>query len=181
MKRLFRIGMIASILLVAGNLCPAMAQIDNPLIGSAVSAADEAAIRAILDRQTDAWNRHDMDAFVADAMTDVDWVNVVGMHWEGRETVRRAHAVLHKGMFSNSRMLPPEITMIREIAPNVVVETHVNRIEGATVQSSGAAYPDSGNLISMVFVKTEAGWRIAHAHNTTIDGRAAAHDPAKKD
>jgi len=35
--------------------------------------------RAILDRQTDAWNRHDMDAFVADTMPDVEWINVVGM------------------------------------------------------------------------------------------------------
>src|SRR3984885_6541135 len=117
MKRPSRIGMIASVFLFAGIFCSAMA---HALIGSAVPAADEAAIRAILDRQTDAWNRHDMDAFVADMMTDVDWVNVVGMHWEGGETVRRAHAVLHKGMFANSRLLPPEITMLREIAPNIV-------------------------------------------------------------
>jgi hypothetical protein len=48
----------------------------------------------------------------------------------GRETVLKAQAVLHKGMFANSRMLTPEITMMREIAPNVTVETHVNRIEG---------------------------------------------------
>jgi hypothetical protein len=70
--------------------------------------------------------------------------------------------------------------MMREIAPNVVIETHVNRIEGAAALSSGAAYPDSGNIITMVFVNTPAGWRIAHAHNTTIDARAAARGPAKK-
>jgi uncharacterized protein (TIGR02246 family) len=107
-------------------------------IVSTVAAADEAAIRAILDRQTDAWNRHDMDAFVADTMPDVDWINVVGRHWRGRETVLKAHAALHKGMFANSRMLTPEITMMREIAPNVIVETHVNRIEGAGATPSGA-------------------------------------------
>ena len=45
-------------------------------------SADEGAIRAILDRQTDAWNKHDMEAFVADTMPDVDWINVVGMHWK---------------------------------------------------------------------------------------------------
>jgi uncharacterized protein (TIGR02246 family) len=157
-----------------------MAQSGNPSTGSLVPASDEAAIRAILDRQTDAWNRHDMEAFVADTMPDVDWINVVGMHWQGRETVLRAHAVLHKGMFASSHLLPPEITMVREIAPDVIVETHVNRIEGASAPSPGAAYPDSGNLITMVFVKTQAGWRIAHVHNTTIDGRAAAHDPANK-
>jgi uncharacterized protein (TIGR02246 family) len=141
-----------------------------------VSPADEAAIRAILDRQTDAWNKHDMEAFVADATSDIDWINIVGRHWEGRETVRDAHAALHRGMFANSRTLTPEITMMREIAPNVIVETHINRIEGAGALPSGAPYPDSGNLITLVFVKGQDGWRIAHAHNTTM-----AYDQRKKD
>jgi uncharacterized protein (TIGR02246 family) len=174
MKKLLRIG-VAAIFLIVGQLHSARAQSDDPSIGSPALAADEAAIRAILDRQTDAWNKHDMEAFVADTMPDVDWINVVGMHWRGRETVMRAHAVLHKGMFANSRMLTPEITMMREIAPNVIVETHVNRIEGVGALPSGAPYPDSGNLITLVFVKTQAGWRIAHAHNTAI-----TYDSSKK-
>ena len=174
MNKLLRIG-VASAFLVVGQSHSGMTQSNTPSIGSTVSAADEAAIRAILDRQTDAWNKHDMDAFVADATPDLDWINVVGMHWMGRETVLKAHANLHTGMFANSRMLTPEITMMREIAPNVIVETHINRIEGAGATPSGALYPDSGNLLTLVFVKTPAGWRIAHAHNTTI-----AHQPAKK-
>jgi hypothetical protein len=73
MNKLLRIiGMIASLFLVVGSLHSAMAQNDNHLIGSPVAAADEAAIRAILDRQTDAWNRHDMEAFVAD--TTPAWI-----------------------------------------------------------------------------------------------------------
>ena len=99
------------------------------------------------------------------------------MHWKGRETVMKAHAALHKGMFANSRMQTPEITMMREIVPDVIVETHINRIEGVGTLPAGAPYPNSGNLITLIFVKTQAGWRIAHAHNTTI----TAHDPAKKD
>jgi uncharacterized protein (TIGR02246 family) len=70
---------------------------------SPVADADASAIRAVIDRQMDSWNRHDMDAFVADMTADVDWVNIVGMHWEGRDTVRRVHAVLHKGIFAHSR------------------------------------------------------------------------------
>ena len=174
MKMLLRIG-IAALFLIVGQLHSAVAQSDNPSIRPPLLAADEAAIRAVLDRQTDAWNKHDMEAFVADTMPDVDWINVVGMHWKGRETVMKAHAVLHKGMFANSRMLTPEITMMREIAPNVIIETHINRIEGVGATPSGKPYPDSGNLITLVLVKTQAGWRIAHAHNTTI-----AYDQAKK-
>jgi uncharacterized protein (TIGR02246 family) len=65
---------------------------------SSVAADDAAAIRALLDKRRDAWNRHDMDAFVADLMPDIEWINVVGTHWKGRDTVHRAHAALHTGM-----------------------------------------------------------------------------------
>ena len=145
---------------------------------SSIAADDAAAIRAILDRKRDAWNRHDMDAFLADAMPDVDWINVVGMHWKGRDTVRRAHAVVHKGLFAHSRMLH-EQSELRQIAPNVVIETHIDRIEGVGLRPDGKPYSDDGNLITLVFVKSHDGWRIAHAHNVHIDKQAAAHDPAK--
>ena len=144
-----------------------------------IAPDDAAAIRAIVDRRRDAWNRHDMDAWVADTMPDVEWINVVGMHWKGRETVRRAHAVIHKGLFAKSRLLPPEQIEMRQIAPNVVIVTSINKIEGVGLRSDGTPYPDDGNLLTTVLVKSPEGWRIAHAHNGHIDKQAAAHDPAK--
>jgi hypothetical protein len=92
--------------------------------------------------------RHDADA---------DWINVVGMHWKGRDTVRRAHVVLHAGMFAQSRMLPPEQSEMRQIAPNVVVETHVGRLADVGLRPDGKPYPDDGNLMTMVFVKSRGG------------------------
>jgi uncharacterized protein (TIGR02246 family) len=127
----------------------------------------------------DAWNRHDMDAFVADTTPDADWINVVGMHWKGRDTVRRAHAVMHAGLFARSRMLPPEQSEMRQIAPNVVIETQVGRLEGVGLRPDGKPYPDDGNLMTMVFVKSGNGWRIAHAHNGHIDKQAAPYDPGR--
>ena len=140
---------------------------------SSVAADDAAAIRALLDKRRDAWNGHDMDAFVADLMPDIEWINVVGMHWKGRDTVRRAHAALHTGMMAHSRMLPPELVEMREIAPNVVIVTQINRLEGVAPRPDGKPYPDDGNLITMVFVKSRGGWQIAHVRNGHIDKQAA--------
>lgn len=162
-----------ALLIAAGILMPGLGR------ASPVSAADASAIRAVIDRQMDAWNRHDMDAFVADMTPDVDWVNIVGMHWEGQDTVRRAHAVLHKGIFAHSRLLPPESLELREIAPGVVVAVYISRVEDAGALPSGAPYPGDGNILTEVFVKTNTGWHIAHGHNTPIDPNAASHDPAK--
>jgi uncharacterized protein (TIGR02246 family) len=163
---------LAAFFLIAGVLAPASSHAQS------ITAADAAAIRAVVDRQTDAWNHHDIDAFVADTTPDVDWINIVGMHWEGRDTVRRAHTVLHKGLFAHSSRHTDALDL-RQIAPNVVVAVLQDHIEGAGLTTAGAPYPIGGNILTLVFVKTDAGWRIAHAHNTTIDRQAAQHDPAR--
>jgi hypothetical protein len=38
----------------------------------------------------------------------------------------------------------------------------------------GQAYPASGNTLTLGFVTTDTGWRIAHARNTTINRAVAA-------
>ena len=169
LMRRFMLAAIAVVIL----LSPVLSQ------ASEVAAADAAAIRAVIERQREAWNRHDMDAYVVDMTPDVDWINIVGMHWKGRETVRKAHAALHKGIFAHSQSMPPESVELREIAPGVVVAIKISRIEGAAPTADGKPYPEGGNILTLVFVKTDSGWRIAHAHNTPISREAAAHDPAK--
>ena len=144
-----------------------------------VSTADASAIRAVIDRQIDAWNRHDMEAFVADTTADVDWINIVGLHWQGRDALHRAMAAQHKTIFAHSRMLAPEMVQLRTIAPDVIIAVRDSRIEGAGPTSRGTSYPDGGNILTLVFVKTDTGWRICHGHNTSINREAAAHDPAK--
>ena len=144
-----------------------------------VSPADAAAIQRVLAHQTDAWNRHDMDAFVAETTPDVTWVNVVGMHWRGREAVRRAHVAFHKGMFAQSTMLPPEIADLRELAPGMVVVVYHSKVEGVGRTPDGAPYPADGAIMTMILIKTGDGWRITHAHNTNVNAMAVAHDPAR--
>jgi uncharacterized protein (TIGR02246 family) len=144
-----------------------------------LSSDDAAAIQQVLDRQTAAWNAHDIDAFVAETTPDVDWVNVVGMHWQGREAVRRAHVVFHKGFFAHSRLLPAETQVMRQIAPGVALVVYTGKIEGVGPTPDGAPYPTDGSIMTVVMVKTPEGWRIAHAHNTYINAMAVAHDPSK--
>jgi uncharacterized protein (TIGR02246 family) len=164
---------LALMIIVGGFLMSAVSLADP------VSTADAKAIRAVIDRQIDAWNRHDMEAFVADTTPDVDWINIVGVHWQGRDTLHRAMAVQHKAIFAHSRMLAPEMVQLRRIAPDVVIAVRDSRIEGAGLTSRGTPYPDGGNILTLVFVKTDTGWRICHGHNTPVNREAAAHDPAK--
>ena len=147
-------------------------------VAEPLSEADATAIRAVIDRQVEAWNRHDMCAFVADATPDLHWVNIVGLHWQGRDTVHRAMAMQHEAIFSRSRMLAPKMVQLRRIAPDVVIAVRDSQIEGAGLTSRGTPYPDGGNILTLVFVKTDMGWRICHGHNTSVNREAVRRDPA---
>lgn len=62
--------------------------------GSTATNLDEQAIKDVLHRYGDAWNRHDMKA-LAELFTDeAHWVNIVGMHWPGKAAVVRGHEAL---------------------------------------------------------------------------------------
>ena len=61
----------------------------------AFSADDESAVRALVNEFSNTWNRHDMKAMHELDTEDVEWINVVGQYWRGKETVHYScHAVL---------------------------------------------------------------------------------------
>ena len=145
-----------------------------------VAAADRTAIQAILDRQVAAWDAHDMTAFVADMTPDVDWINVVGMHWIGREAVLRAHTAFHKmPMFAHSSLIPGPVEM-RGVAPGVILVVDHTKLEGMGPTPGGGTYPTGGSIMTMIVVRHDGRWLIAHGHNTNIDAHAAANDPARR-
>ena len=67
---------------------------------------------------------------------------------------------------------------MRLLAPGVILVVATDSISGASATPDGRPYPDGHTRMTTVLVDTPQGWRIAHAHNTPIDARAAAHDPA---
>lgn len=158
---------------------PSEAVPDRAVASAAAAPADRAAIERIVADQAKAWNRHDMHAFAADMTPDVDWINIVGMHWQGRDAVERAHAALHRmPLFAESCMVPGALTL-RPLTPDVILAVEHSRVEGAGPTPGGEPYPASGTIGTFLFVRTHAGWRIAHGHNTTIDAKATTTDPAR--
>ena len=150
-----------------------------PVRAEPVAPADRAAVEAVLDRVSQAWNRHDMDAYVADMTPDVDWVNVVGMHWRGREAVRRAHAALHQRMFAHSRIALVGAPEMRLLAPGVILVVATDSISGASATPDGRPLSRTAlTRMTTVLVDTPPGLGASPTRTTRpIDARAAAHDP----
>ena len=145
---------------------------------SAVPEKDAAEIHAALKGMQDAWNVHDMKAFVSYMTDDVEWVNVVGMWWRGKAQVYKAHAVLHQTMFKDRQLHDAESVTMRQITPDVVILTEIVPADSYTTPD-GHVTPPNRNVLTEVFVRRGGRWLVAEGHNTVMDEAAAAHDPGK--
>ena len=74
-----------------------------------MSASDQEEIRTVALGFFEAWNRHDMKAFAALFTDDADRINIVGMHWRGKDAVLKAHEVFHRTIFQNTEMNPTDV------------------------------------------------------------------------
>ena len=135
-------------------------------------------IRADLKGMDDAWNRHDMTAFVSFAAEDVEWVNIVGMWWKGKEQVYTALDAFHKKMFKDRQVHEPQSTQLRLIAPNCVAVNFIQTIDGFT-SPSGRVQAAGRSVLTEVFVKRNGKWLLVQAQNTTIDEEALRFNPVK--
>ena len=159
-----------ALLAFAASLVPASAQAPT------LTPADQTAIRAVINNQITAWNLHDMHAYVADMTPDVEWVNVVGMRWVGRDDVFKAHQQYHQTIFKTRTLHPFTTLDIRAITPDVAVVTASGEADGYTTPD-GLARPASTSMLTYVLVHRDGRWLITEAHNTTVDPRAAPHNP----
>jgi uncharacterized protein (TIGR02246 family) len=118
-----------------------------------------------------------MRAFGALMTEDCEWVNIVGMRWQGRETVVRAHENLLHGRYKGVNV---HTTWHDEsaIAPGVALVRWDSWVDAFT-GPDGKPVDVIKTRGTMVMVKAQGHWLIRAAQNSTIDPVAAQHDPAK--
>ena len=107
---------------------------------------------------------------------DVEWVNVVGMRWVGRDEVFQAHERYHQTLFRNRTLYPLTTLDIRAITPDVAIVTASGKADGYTT-SNGTLRPPSSGVLTYVLVHRDGRWLITEGHNTTIDPIAALNNP----
>jgi uncharacterized protein (TIGR02246 family) len=143
------------ILLAAGTPAPAQAQ------------SDEQAVQRLASQFERAWNTHDMTLLGEMVTDDVDFVNVIGLQWKGRQQVVDAHAALHRDRFTNSVWANERVT-VQFVRPDVALA----RVEWTT---RGDLQGKAGNLqpgpprrgiFLWVVVKEAGAWRIRAVQNT---------------
>ena len=142
-----------------------------------LSVEDKKEIAAALDGFEDAWAKRDMAAFRAMLTEDCDWVNIVGMHWHGRDEVTEMHHILLEGRYKGVNLH----TLSRdesEIAPGVALVVTKSQLDAFTTPD-GLVVKGLQNMGLTVLVKREGKWLIRASENSSIDPRASMKPPTK--
>ena len=125
-------------------------------------------IGAVLASLVDAWNRHDVKAYVAHWTEDADFVNVVGFHRIGRAEIEAEIAFLHAGRFRNTRIQALEHT-VRFLTPEVAVIRLKWRMDGDPgIPGHPSQDGTRFGILTNVAQRTAQGWRFVATQNTDV-------------
>ena len=142
-------------LVLVGFLCP---------LESIAKEADIVAIRALQERQADAWNRHDAAAY-ADLFTqDGDVVNVLGWWWQGPTEIKGKLAEAFAYVFKESKLTITDVR-VRLLDARTAV-AHVRWTMDGAKAPPGAPSPPGQGIQLQVLRKDSDVWKIASFQNT---------------
>ncbi|MFN4040180.1 MAG: SgcJ/EcaC family oxidoreductase [Brevundimonas sp.] len=143
-----------------------------------VADADRAAVQAWLEECTAAWATSDAERMFRMASDDVEWVNIVGMHWRGKAQVVSVHHLYLTTMFKGVPMSLKSIESIRAVSSDVVIAV-VRWSVGQFSPPDGSIVPASDDRMTLVFRRTSAGLQLVHGANVQINAVAEQFDPSR--
>lgn len=111
-----------------------------------------------------AWNARDPDAIASLFDKDAEFVNVAGLCWHDRESIRKAHAEALERVFDKSTLACGE-TKVKLLSPEVAV-VHARMTLSSEDGGSAGAHPTT--IVSFVVHRVRDGWLCASAHNTDV-------------
>jgi uncharacterized protein (TIGR02246 family) len=152
----------------------------------AQSAADEKAVRAVIQTMDDAWNAHNYtyagkyDIYHKDAVM----INPVGMYWKNRAEIIQAHRVFGETMFKYETVKSWQVD-IRFLAPTVAIATIRSKylVEQDYHLPDGRKAGSKGDtkevMVNAVVTRKNDSWKIASLQVTELNPMVQVHNPVK--
>ncbi len=129
------------------------------------------AMPAAFDR---AWNDRDPDALADLFEEDAEFVNVVGLWWHDRASIRRAPAYGLETLFPDSTLAVVR-TREKPLSDDAAVVHALMRLTGQSPVGTVRQPGERRTVFSFVMRRGPDGWRCASAHNTDVVPGAETH------
>ena len=141
------------------------------------NTGDQKAIEAQIDAFLYSWNKHDFSDMKNYIAEDCDFVNIVGMHWKGREDIQYAHQAYHDQFFKTTPMEKRSVT-VRFLKPDIAI-AHLLWHIGAFDAPNGSKRGNNDDLATLVFENQKGLWLITAMENVEVSAQAQPFDPVK--
>jgi uncharacterized protein (TIGR02246 family) len=115
----------------------------------------------------EAWNNRDPDTLASIFDEDAEFVNVVGLWWHDRESIRKAHAYGLTRIFNRSTLRLGTVR-VKRLSDDIAVVHARMTLVGQTPVADVERPGTRSNIFSFVVHRTPEGWRCAAAHNTDV-------------
>ncbi len=114
-----------------------------------------------------AWNARDSVELTALFEPEAAFVNVTGLWWHDRESIRKAHAYGLERIFNESTLSVSTVRM-KPLAADVAVVHARMRLSGQSPVAGVERPGERTTIFSFVMRRGEDGWLCASAHNTDV-------------
>jgi uncharacterized protein (TIGR02246 family) len=128
-------------------------------------STDETAIRAVLARETEGWDKFDPKEVVSNYTEDAIWQNPFGVRIHGHAEMEKflTDLLARPGFRAGRSTSPIKILDLRLTSPTTAVVWSDERIEGLVNDYSGNPMPPRHSYYLQVLVKKDGVWKISDA------------------
>lgn len=133
---------------------------------------DESLIRALIDSETEAWNRGDAKTYAEHFRSDGSFTNVLGVTYYGKKDFEDRHAEIFQSIYrgSTAKMTIKRLHFAR---PDVAIVDIAAELSGFQKLPPGLLNADGIVRASLlqVLIKEGEQWTIAAYHNVDVKPR----------
>ena len=146
--------------------------------GEAQSPRDEAAIRSIVQNETDTWNKGDAVGYSKDFSTNGTFTNIRGQFFTGYDGFLKQHQVIFDGIFRNTT-LDQRVVSLKFVRPDVAIVETLTAVAGLAQPPTGVALHDGRirTRLLQIVVREKGVWKIVTYHNTDVKPGIPITDP----
>jgi uncharacterized protein (TIGR02246 family) len=121
----------------------------------------------VIESYAQAWNQGDMDAWGKLFTEDCDFVTWAGIWWKTRRENVDGHKSVPATVAAQRQSYSIEVAEVDMLSSEMAL-AHARWTWRAFRATPDATPEDRNGIVTMVMVKTEAGWRIRASHNARV-------------
>jgi uncharacterized protein (TIGR02246 family) len=123
----------------------------------------EDAVRAVMARLREAWERGDGQAYASLFSEDAQYVTAPGERMRGRKSIANSHQEIFNTFFKETKLGQGYPSSLRRITPDVVLVESAGSVLFPGESESKVA---PNGLMTLVVVRQDNAWRIVSFQNT---------------